>query len=442
MTNISDRKKKILFLQGPYSFFFRDLGRMLRGHGCESVYAVFNPGDSFLASGMKKIPWKALLSEEAEFARGFRFRDNYLTARKARIEKAAVTKKENALFRAYYAGVKKFLAEEGISLILMQNDTRWQHAYAIEAAEDAGVPCFVFELGLFRPNTITMDPRGVNFNNSVPRDLKACTLTEAKKIVYSEHTDSRISEAGRNLILAFYLLCHFLGSIAGVNAPENKKIRVRDYIKRFAVSYLGGRKKPDTAAVRGNYLFAPFQVMNDSQSLLYSPYEDMTEFAEDVIRGVREYNAIDPDAALKAVFKEHPMDRGVTDFSALREKYRGDEGVLILGNGNIDDLIRDSAAVITINSTVGLDALKQGKRVICMGKAFYAVEGIAFSGQKGSVCDALRASMRSEPDAELIGRYMSYLKNVYQVEGNEYFYNEKQLGEIAGRIIRRLREKA
>ena len=40
---------------------------------------------------------------------------------------------------------------------------------ALAACDIAGVPRYTFETGLL-PNTTTCDPRGVNFDNSVPRD--------------------------------------------------------------------------------------------------------------------------------------------------------------------------------------------------------------------------------------------------------------------------------
>ncbi len=435
---MGNTSNKILFLQGPYSRFFRDLGKTLEGMGNHCEYITFNPGDSFLCRGMNRTSWRELLMDDKDPEGDFQLKDNYYSARVRFQEKRDLNEDEVRFFRSYYNGLRHYIREHGIDMIVMHNDTRWQHSYGIEAARAEGVPYYVFELGLFRPNTITMDSRGVNFTNSVPRDRAFFENPEIRSVVYSGEVESDISELKRNLLVGCYLLGHFWGRLFKLNAPDNKVLRLRDYMGRFRKTYMG-RKKSSELNIPGEYIFVPFQVINDSQSLLYSPYEDMYEFAEDMIQGVKRYNA-GHGAEMKVVFKEHPMDRGAVDYGALREKYKNNSGVIILEDGNIHELIKNSAAVVTVNSTAGLDGLRNGKRVACMGQAFYAVEGIAVQGEKGSV-DAALDTLFAEPfNGTLVENFLSWLKNVYQVEGNEYYYNEKQLMSIGAKMVKRLSE--
>ena len=428
-------EKKILLLQGPYSFFFRDLGHLLQEKGCSVRALTFHPGDSYLMQGLPRLGWRKLMTRYRSGQDAPEL-ETYYSARITKLEERPLTQNEKEFFTTYYKAVKGFLEKEGIGILLCHNDTRWQHAYALEAARRLQLPAFVFELGLFRPNTITMDPEGVNAANSVPRTSSFYRGFSTEKKVNDEQTDSPISTKKRNLIIAFFLLFYKAGKILGLNAPENKVIRLRDYAARFKASY--GKRRRDSAPVTlpRRFFFIPFQVVNDSQTLLYSPYRDMDTMAEDVIRAVKAFNKRRaPEERVAAVFKEHPMDRGAVSYETLREKYRDDEEVCILSEGDINDLIDRSRGVVTINSTVGLDAISRGQKVMCMGRAFYAIDGIALQSSPQTLAEDLEAFEAFTPDRDVVRGFLHFLKDEYSVEGNEYHYNRGQLDNIARRII-------
>ena len=431
---------KALFLQGPYSFFFRDLGRLLQEKGFSVTGITFHPGDSYLMRGLPRTGWRTLMKKFATEGDAPEL-ETYYSARIKKLEKRPLSKKELDFFKAYYRAMKAYLEEERVGILLCHNDTRWQHAYALEAARRLHIPAFVFELGLFRPNTITMDPKGVNASNSVPRDTSFYRSFSTERRVNSEQTDSPVSTKKRNLIIALFLLFFKAGKISGLNAPENKVMRLRDYIRRFKAAYGKRRHEPAPATLPRRFFFIPFQVVNDSQTLLYSPYRDMETMAEDVIRAVKEFNKKrPPEERAAAVFKEHPMDRGAVSYEQLREKYRDDQEAVILAEGDINDLIDRSLGVVTINSTVGLDAISLGKKVMCIGQAFYAIGGIAFQGSPETLADDLEAFENFTPDRDAVRGFLHFLKDEYSMEGNEYHYNRKQLELIARRVVSSVKE--
>lgn len=430
-----ETEKKVLFLQGPYSFFFRDLGCLLQEKGYSVTALAFHPGDCYLMQGLSRLGWRKLMKRYASEENAPEL-ETYYSARVKKLEKRTLTQKEKEFFRTYYQAVKGYLEKEKVDIILCHNDTRWQHAYALEAARRLHIPAFVFELGLFRPNTITMDPKGVNASNSVPRDISFYRSFSTERRVKSDRTDSGISTKKRNLIIAFFLLFFKAGKILGSNAPENKVMRLRDYIKRFKAAYGKRRHEPASTTLPRRFFFIPFQVVNDSQTLLYSPYRDMETMAEDVIRAVKEFNKKrPPEERAAAVFKEHPMDRGAVSYERLREKYRDDQEAVILAEGDINDLIDRSLGVVTINSTVGLDAISLGKKVMCIGRAFYAIEGIALQGSPETLADDLEEFENFAPDRNAVRGFLHFLKDEYSMEGNEYHYNRGQLEKIARRIL-------
>ena len=434
----------ILFLQSPYSFLFNEIGKKLKHQGIDSYAIAFNFGDKYLYKDIdyidihKKINNMKYSQINSNKLNEILNIDNYYTKKKKKILKEKITKKEKEYFYNYVQILEKTIKEKDIKFILMQNDTRWQHSLAIYVAKKLNIDYYVFELGLFRPNTITIDSNGVNYNNSVPRNKEFYrNISIENKFDYSK-TNSDISEFERNIIVAKYMIYYRIGEILGKNSLENKTIRLKDYFSRFYNIYLKKSKKEDNSIqLPQNYIFAPFQVVNDSQTLVHSDFNNMIEFAETVIEGVKEYNSNNDDG-LSLVFKEHPMDVGKVNYDDFYEKYKNDDSIIFLKQGNTKRIIEKSNLVITINSTVGIEALEMHKKVICLGRAFYAIEDIAKKSNQVTLANDIEESLNKEIDTDLIDNFLDYLKYEYQTEGNEYYYNEKQVKKITDMILEKI----
>ncbi|HHH85095.1 MAG TPA: hypothetical protein ENL15_03975 [Firmicutes bacterium] len=207
-------------------------------------------------------------------------------------------------------------------------------------------------------------------------------------------------------------------------------------MRRFRAAYRKKTKKAPQRELPPRFFFVPFQVVNDSQTLLYSPYRDMETMAEEVIRALKRFNdRRPPEERIALVFKEHPMDRGAVSYDRLREKYRENDDITILAEGDIRDLIDKSLGVVTINSTVGLDAIARGQKVMCIGRAFYAIGGIALQGGPETLAEDIEEFAGFIPDRNAVQGFLHYLKDEYSMEGNEYYYNREQLEKIARRIL-------
>lgn len=434
----------ILFLQAPYSFLFNKIGEEFKKYNINSYAITFNLGDKYLYKGIgqidihKKVNNMKQIQINNNKLNEILDIDNYYTKKKEKILNEDLTEKEKKYFYKYVKILEKIIKEKNIKFILMQNDTRWQHSLAIYVAKKLNVDYYVFELGLFRPNTITIDSQGVNYNNSVPRDKEFYrNISIENKFDYSK-TNSDISEFERNIIVAIYMIYYRIGEILGKNSLENKTIRLKDYFSRFYNTYLKKRKKEDNSIqLPTNYIFAPFQVVNDSQTLVHSDFDNMIEFAETVIEGVKEYNKNNDDG-LSLIFKEHPMDVGKVNYDDFYEKYKNDDSIIFLKQGNTKKIIEKSNLVITINSTVGIEALEMYKKVICLGRAFYAIEDIAKKSNQVTLANDIEESLNKEIDTDLIDNFLDYLKYEYQVEGNEYYYNEKQVKKITNMILEKI----
>jgi capsule polysaccharide modification protein KpsS len=434
----------ILFLQSPYSFLFNEIGKKLKNEDINSYALTFNPGDKYLYKDIdyidihKKINNMKYSQINSNKQNEILNIDNYYKKKKEKILNEELTKREKEYFYKYVEILEKIIKEKDIKFLVMQNDTRWQHSLAIYVADKMNINYYVFELGLFRPNTITIDPQGVNYNNSVPIDKEFYrNISIDNKFDYSK-TNSDISEFDRNIIVTKYMIYYRIGELLGKNSLENKTIRLKDYFSRFYNTYLKKSKKEDNSIqLPPNYIFAPFQVVNDSQTLVHSDFNNMIEFAETVIEGVKEYNSNNDDN-LALIFKEHPMDVGKVNYDDFYEKYKNDDSIIFLKQGNTNKIIEKSNLVITINSTVGIEALEMHKKVICLGRAFYAIKDIAKKSNQITLANDIGEILNKEIDTDLIDNFLDYLKYEYQIEGNEYYYNEKQVKKITDMILEKI----
>ena len=135
-----------------------------------------------------------------------------------------------------------------------------------------------------------------------------------------------------------------------------------------------------------NYVFVPLQVSDNKQIIINSDIglKELIDYSFDYAQKHH----------LKLVIKPHPAEKNNGILNYIKSINSED---IIVSNDNTMKLIENSEIVITINSTVGLEALIVDKPVKFLGDSFYS----KFNKNR------------------LINYVMSYLKKV------DYFSNEK-----------------
>lgn len=173
----------------------------------------------------------------------------------------------------------------------------------------------------------------------------------------------------------------------------------------------GGATASETITLPEQFVFLPLQVHDDSQILLYSPqFRDMPSVVRFCIAGVEAANR-QRGTRLKLVVKEHPSDHGRIDYS---QAFREFPEAVFTKSASTQDLIRKCAAVITVNSTVGIEAMLQLKPVVTLGEAFYAVPGLVRAcGAKDDLGAVLCDAIETPPDRELIEHFLYFLRYDY-----------------------------
>ncbi|WP_243557333.1 hypothetical protein [Priestia megaterium] len=168
-----------------------------------------------------------------------------------------------------------------------------------------------------------------------------------------------------------------------------------------------------------NYIFIPFQVHDDSQIILNSPcIQDMEKLVNVVSEQLNIHNSKN-NTDLYAVFKEHPADIGRVDYKKLYQKYKNNEKMIFLTDGDTDTILDKSKAIITVNSTVGIEGLQKYKPVIVLGNAYYDIDQITYSCKNfDQLNEIIHQALKGKLNRRLITQFLYYLRFTYQLEGN------------------------
>jgi capsular polysaccharide export protein len=125
-------------------------------------------------------------------------------------------------------------------------------------------------------------------------------------------------------------------------------------------------------------IFFPLQVQLDTNIIYYSPFKTMREA---FIRIYEKFN----DESTFFVVRPHPEE--VEDFKVNLPVYNN---IIISSDNSLEYWIDVSDVVVTINSTVGLEALLKNKKVVCIGESIYS--GLSsinkFKDDKQIECDS------------------------------------------------------
>ena len=284
-------------------------------------------------------------------------------------------------YRRFYILLNKYQPK----CIALWNGHRLPEFAIKHLAEQLNIPVVHFENGLL-PNTTTFDLKGVNDANSLPREAK----------FYRARTASKVSTpvADRDLVIRKF--------------HRSKRSHAKDDIFH----------KPLPA----KFIFVPFQVKYDSQVLLNSPrIKTMSE----LYRWIEYVVHNSDDSSLKFVIKEHPSDP--EKYTELYQK----NPQIIFSNRDTKELIEKSHAVVTINSSVGIEALLLHKPVIVLGEACYAIDGLSHQlGSMEELSVVVNNISSSQPDVVLIEQFLDYLGREYCVPGSWRNPNTTHVGAL------------
>lgn len=308
----------------------------------------------------KKLYFPYLKSVDLEVKKSLQQQVEFLITRKKNTARGQRSSSFAWLLKRFTLNIKAcwllrndltWLHHEKAEYIGVWNGKKFRQAITVIAAQSLGKKIVYFERGPL-PGYSMVDPKGVNYFSSNPRN----------KSFYQNYA------------------CH---------KRNFKTLPFKQSFKR---------------------VFIPFQVVEDSNIYLHSPWvhtmQDLFDLIEELSNKLPNW---------QFVFKEHPACH--ESYPDLHHRAEVSGGRLCFENDQSSQaLIASCDLVITINSTVGVEALMAHKPLLVLGEALYAIEGIAYLViNKELLLQQFLKAISETVDYELLDKFICYLDSDYAV---------------------------
>ncbi|PSV22741.1 hypothetical protein C0W44_05220 [Photobacterium leiognathi subsp. mandapamensis] len=303
-----------------------------------------------------------------------------------KIEGKLITKANN-----YYHYISNLLDEINVDIIIMPGDCRMLEQIIIDLASVKGIEVVYFEQGPY--GTTIIDQEGVN---------SFCSFRYNNKIV-NKYLDTKFEKPQksekykRNYIYrAFDKVVDRCFKSFDFYPYDN-----REYLLDKTIS------KRDYDRIKeitndNEFILVILQVPHDANFTHHNPFfSSHLELVESVYRN-RPKN-------IKIVVREHPLYKRRYE-KELYDFISKEKDIFLDKSGSVDDIINESSLVIVNNSTSGLDALSQYKKVIVFGNSYYDQAPCVFKVKSLNSLDLFISSvMNSKLDHNLVNGYLNSL---------------------------------
>ena len=297
------------------------------------------------------------------------------------------------IYRAYIqryaaavaADVRAEIGTKQFDSYWINNGNRLPMSAISHVANELRMPCIHVEKGLL-PKTLCIDLKGVNARNSLPR---AATF-------YLPYADQAAPYKGFERI------------------PDVKTKR----------SYNGYDQ-----ALPEQFIFVPLQINYDTQMILHGGrLSTVEDFFRNILAAARQ------KPHMSFIVKEHPLSK---DYLDRRFKKSLPTNVQFRNELQTYTLLRRSTAVIMVNSTMGVEALLLGKKIIVAGEACYDIEGLVLNGKSYSnLLQALDAVEQWQINNPLRRGFLHYLEHHYLVSKTPSESFDQRLEEAVMELLK------
>ena len=319
--------------------------------------------------------------------------------------------------------LKKILIEKEIKHIFMYGNVLIPHLQALDLLEelrkeDININSHIFELGYLRPNFVTLENKGINYNSDFIKSREFYINQNSYKVfpIPRKHARFRIRKIWKTLTF----INHSFKNYKIVNSEHKlqpRPIYIWFQIKGFFLKYffrLTEYKLKQKCFFENKFFIVILQVSTDSQLTEGSDIKDNEKFIYKVIKDFAKANVDD-----YLVFKHHPRDRGYTNYSNQIKKISKEFGlnkkVFYIHDYFLSKLFQNSncKGTVLINSTVGYQSLYHSVPLKSLGIAPYNIEGLA--DQRN-----LTSFFKKTPtvDRLLFKKFYKYILENSQINGN------------------------
>ncbi|MCI0756776.1 capsule biosynthesis protein [Teichococcus vastitatis] len=341
--------KRFLFLQGPISPFFDEVGAGLRALG-HAVHRInLNLGDRLFWRGPGAVDFRGRAAEWPDFVAGF-------------------------------------MDRHGITDLVLLGEQRPYNKAAIAAAAARGIRVAVTDFGYIRPDWIVLERDGMNAASRFTRDpaeiVRAGALLPPPDLQVHHLDDFRLQAA--------WDILYHLSTLLPWPFPHYESHQIYNPMP----VYLGvlwrllrrgaSNRRADAILKRlagtGPLFLMAMQMETDFSIRAYSKYRDLDTALREVAQSFAAHAP--PDAHL--LVKVHPLDPGLKNWKrrsrAIAREFGLEQRMHYLGGGNLGAIVEQVQGTVTVNSTVGLRSIIDHTPTFALGEALYRIPGLVFSG--------------------------------------------------------------
>jgi len=323
-----------------------------------------------------------------------------------------------------------FISETRVECLLVWNGQRGLGgALAAWLARRRGLQLVFFENGAL-PGTMQLDRCGVNYySEHTPR----IAAGDYRKFV----SDEQRLERCLNLLRTGRRPDDFIPARKPPLPPAQKLARellrlFRPAAWRWLFAALHGNFASQLPVGLRHYVLMPMQVIEDPQLSAHSPLlgHDLERLVMEVYLAMRE--AL-PQHRL--VVKIHPQETAHASREYLRLATRLPD-VYFVKSQPMHQLLAGCELVVTVNSTVGVEALAFGKPVITLGRSFYTVPDLVRPVDRIELLpQAMRTALGHPPPPQRVRQFLGYLQQRMCAEGSDADLSERSVNALATRLL-------
>jgi capsular polysaccharide export protein len=400
-TPASNMRRSFLFLQGPASPFFARLSHSLaeRGHG--TLRVNFCGGDRLFKGRTPSVDYTGITAD----------------------------------LGAWY---ERLFKEVQATDVVLFGDCRPVHKPVHDIAQNQKVNVHVMEEGYVRPDWFTLERFGVNGRSRMPRDSGWFVDQHKADPVGTKALDTGYSLRERAVHDMRYRAANALYARSfptyESHRPKNGFTEYQGLASRFARQSVFRRQADrvlEELAGKKRFFLFPLQLSSDSQIVVHSPFVDVRQAIDTVIKSFSQF----ADSETLLVIKNHPLDTGLIDYKnhafSLARSYGTEARLRFVDSGHLPTFLTHADGVVVVNSTVGLSALHHGCPVIVLGTAIYDLHRLTW---QGSLDEFWKGA--STPDMKVYWALLDYIIKHTQINGN--FYTRKGIDMAIPACIERL----
>jgi capsular polysaccharide export protein len=397
----SDLPRVILFLQGPPSGFWRQLG------------------DACAARGARVLRVNLCLADRLFWRR--RGATDY-----------------RGTLRAWPRWLRDYIRREGVTDIVYYADRLPYHRLAAAVARVEGVAVHAVEFGYLRPDWLTLEPVAGGAWSRFPADPAGLRIDAPEPDLKTRYPHDFAAEAFGEVSFALAMVMgRPLYPFYVSDRPIPPLVDYGFWLLKLARGRAAARA--DAAALErlrasgAPYWLTALQLPVDYQLRFSAWYPRQRDFLNAVIASF----ATDAPKGDRLLVKTHPLDNGMTNWRALAARLAARHGVAdrvdTVSSGDLGQMMNGARGVIAANSTVGLTALRAGRPVKTLGAAVYAMPGLTDGRPLADFWVG-----PTPPDPATLRAFVATLAADIQIKGS--FYNPDGRALAAAEMAARLTE--